>query len=128
MDRYVDQSLLVARLRAGRSLEQWLGTRIVESEVVIHWLQLNREPDGQYSITRFEVYDEGNEELHDVHEFSPVGVDEPYGATTLFESPEETLAAAQDRFGAKPDRFVSKGIVQDEYADYVLRRKVSPGT
>jgi hypothetical protein len=123
MSRYLDQSLLVARLRAGRPLEQWLGTRPLDSGVAIRWLHLGRELSDDYSLTLFEVYDDGDENFQDVHEFSPVDVDEPNGTTMMFATPEELLSAARERFGANADNFVNRGMVQDEYADYLRTRK-----
>lgn len=121
MARHLSASEAERVLNAGRSIEQWLGARVEGADRVLKWLLLAVENDGGYSVTVFEVLDNGGPEFLDVYEFSPLDVDQPYGVTTTFKDARGALAFAIGA-GADPGRFVNAGIVQDEYADYLSSR------
>lgn len=69
-------------------------------------------------LRRFKVLDEGNDGFLDVHEFRPLDEDEYRGEGVLvghFSRARELLDHAVGK-GARLDRWVNKGVVQDEYA------------
>jgi hypothetical protein len=122
MARHLSAAEAERALNAGRSIEQWLGARVEGADRVLKWVQLTVEKDGGgYSVTVFEVLDDGGPEFLDVYEFSPLDADQPYGVTTTLKDARGALEFAIGA-GADPCRFVNAGIVQDEYADYLSSR------
>lgn len=85
------------------------------------YITIEKERNGEYSVLYIEHIDEGNEDFLDIYDFSYVDPDEP-AVINSFDSVEESLDFALNTHGASLDKYVSAGMVQEEYADY-LRRK-----
>ncbi len=74
---------------------------------------------GGIELRRFEAFDDGNEDFLDVYQFTPMDGDEYAGEGVLvghFAGPREVLDGA-GAHGALLDRWVNRGVIQDEYAD-----------
>jgi len=112
---------LTSNLRLGKSIEQWLSYIKENDYAIINWLRIDKEKDDMYSVSYFEVFDEGSEEFIDIYEFSKLDPDEPYGIINTFNSVEESLEFATRTYGASIDKFVSGGMIQEEYRDYLRR-------
>jgi len=119
---YLSESAVHQSLSAGRPLEQWLETGEESGEVVLRWLRLDREADRTYSVTLFEVFNEGGPDLLDLYEFSPVDIDSPYGRGQNFSNLDEAVAYAVNVLGADRKRFLGVGKVQDAYAEWLATR------
>lgn len=118
MIRYLTSEQLLANLRLGKAVEQWLMPRVEPDYAVLRWLRIDKEKDGQYSVTCFETFDEGDSDFADVYEFSPLDPDQPFGYISSFESAIEALNFSVSKYGALKDKFVSEGMVQEEYLRY----------
>lgn len=122
---YLSPQELIARVHLGKQDEQWLSYFNEADYTVIKWISVAEE-DGQFGVTYFESFDEGDEDFHDVHEFSVIDPkDEPYGTTHLFDSVEAAVAFATESYGASADRFVASGMIGKEYKKYLLEKRQS---
>jgi hypothetical protein len=106
-----------AALSAGRHVEQFLQPRTGDGYTVIRWLDLFASDKG-YGLTLYEVFDDGCPDWLDVYGFSAVTPDdEP--PQHLFLSLDEALAFAVTTYNAPRNNYVSEGLIQDEYANYL---------
>ncbi len=126
-ERYLSQFDVHQKLKNGRTIEQWLSVRDDGDDRVIKRISIHRERHGEYAATLFETYDQGNQSFIDVYEFQSIEPDEPYGLMKAFDDWESALAYVTTELGANPDRFVSEGMIQDEYKDFIAREGVLPG-
>jgi hypothetical protein len=112
--RHLTESQAVRALVQGRSIEQLLATE----PGAIEWLRLSSRPTG-VTLIRHRVRDVGADDFKDVNEFPPVDPEEEHGEGTVlttFTEGAEALAASID-YGARADRWVIDGMIQDEYTD-----------
>jgi hypothetical protein len=115
--RYLTRDQALAALRRGAGIEQLLQPPTGDGGTV-RWLSLARS-DSELVLRLHAVHDEGTNDFFDVYEFTPVDEEEYAGEGTVigqFRDPTEALDAASDK-GARGDRWVNCGVVQDEYAD-----------
>ena len=123
MALYLSPQELIARVRLGKKAEQWLSCFNEADYTVIRWISVAKE-EGQFDVTYFESFDEGDENFHDVHEFSVIDPEnEPYGITHLFDSVEAAVAFAIENYGASAEKFVASGMIYQEYAKHLLNKK-----
>lgn len=113
--RYVSSSFLDSTLRRGKSLEQFLGGLVQDSEHCIRWIEV-RPAKGGIEVWSFVAPDYGDEERLDFYEF--IGVDEGVLEAT-FEDSADALRYASEKLGAHPDRWVNQFVSQDEYLDFI---------
>lgn len=116
MALYLSRLELQARLHIGKGAEQWLGHTDAGDYTAIQWLYLAQEDRCRYSVTYMESFDEGDEDWHQVPEFSLLDPDAE--ESKAFDSVEEVVAYAVQTYGASPDRFVPGGMLAEEYARY----------
>ncbi|WP_316812580.1 hypothetical protein [Pedobacter heparinus] len=121
MSRYLLPEQLKSNLRLGKSVEQWLGHQQEDGYVILKYIAIEKERNGEYSLLYMEHIDEGNESFLDIYDFSYVDPDEP-AVINLFDSVEEVLDFALNTYGASLDKYVSAGMIQEEYADYLNER------
>ncbi|TLM97178.1 hypothetical protein [Hymenobacter jeollabukensis] len=120
MSSYLTILELIARVRLGKEVEQWLSYVQEAESAFIRWLSIGKDKN-QFIVTYFESFDEGDEGFHDVHEFSVLDPeDAPYGTGYEFDSVEEALAFATEAYGASIDKFVAGGMIYTEYAKHFL--------
>ncbi|WP_313533375.1 hypothetical protein [Sphingobacterium athyrii] len=72
-------------------------------------------------MTYFESFDEGNEDFLDIYAFSLVDPDEPFGAILTFSSIADALEFAEVTYKTFSNKYISAGMIQDEYRDYINR-------
>ena len=115
--RHLTESQTLAALDRGRPVEQLLPQS--EPDVsVIEWLRLSPRSAG-VALVRHRVRDAGTPGFLDVYEFPAVDPDEEHGegkVLEVFPGCAEALEASR-KYGAQADRWVTDGMVQDEYAD-----------
>ena len=116
MARYLSPLELIARVHLGKEVEQWLGCFEATDYAVIKWLCIAKEAQQQYTVSYMESFDEGDEEWHNVAEFSLLDPDEE--VTDSFASVEEAVAFTVQTYGASAERFVPAGMLPTEYASY----------
>lgn len=130
MTRYLVLPFVRTALNLGKPVEQFLGGFSANGHPAVRWIELRPESD-EIVLSLYEVYDEGSEDWLDLYEFEratddDLEQDEP-AAEHRFSTLDDALAAAAERYGAHPERFVNAGVIQDEYHDHLARAKRSPG-
>lgn len=128
MARYLTDYFLRGALQKGHAVEQFLGGFIHEDGPAIRWLELRRDGSG-VAVLLHEALDDGDMGC-DIYEFTALNddPDDLYDPTAEHhcDSVEQALALAAKLYGASPDRFVNEGVIQDEYEDFVARRRGNP--
>ncbi|WP_104382934.1 hypothetical protein [Sphingobacterium sp. HMA12] len=119
--RYLNEDEIQSRLRLGKSVEQWLGDVQEEDYTILKWLSINMEKDESFSVAYFESFNEGNEDFLDIYSFSLVDPDEPFGVIHVFNSIADALSFAEVTYKASPNKYISAGVIQEEYRDYISR-------
>lgn len=122
MAKCLSDTQLKENLKLGKPLEQWISSQKKEDYIIIKWLRLDKEKGNTFNVAYFEVFDEGNENYLDIYEFSPLDPDYPYGIIDMFDSVESAIDFAVNSYGASLDKFVSAGIIQEEYLNYLRER------
>lgn len=119
MAKYLADDQIRARLRLGKSVEQWLGVVKVTDYTILRWLSIDKESDESFSVAYFESFDEGNEDFLDIYAFSLVDPDEPFGVINTFSSIAEALEFAELTYKTFPNKYTAAGMIQEEYRDYI---------
>jgi hypothetical protein len=122
MIKYLTIVQLNQNLQLGKSVEQWLSADKRDNYTVLKWLRIDKEKSSTYSVCYFESFDEGNKDFVDIYEFSLLSPDDLGGVVNTVGSVEEALDFAVSNYAASRDRFVSAGIIQDEYSIYLNKR------
>jgi hypothetical protein len=119
MARHLSEIQARTRLSLGKSIGQFLSRQDEADYAIIKWLTVNHGGDEKaYSIYYCEVIDEGPENSLDLVELTPVDPDES-PVVNEFDTIEEALAFAVATYGALSHKYVTEGLVNDEYADYL---------
>jgi len=119
--RYLVYEQLGANLSIGKSIEQWLPPDIHPNYIVLRMLTISKERNSTYATSYVEYFDEGNEKFTDVYAFTFLNPDEPE-LLNNFNSVDEALQFVLASYNATPDKFVTQGMIQDEYKDYLKTR------
>lgn len=122
MARYLLETQLAPTLQVGKAVDQWLGAKTELEYNSIEWLRIKKSKGG-FAVTYFESFDEGNEEFLDLYAFTMVNFDEPYGLVEILDTINDAIDFAEKTYGAKKDRFMLDGVIQQEYLDYVLNKQ-----
>jgi hypothetical protein len=120
---YLLKEQLISALSLGKPVEQWLKVnRDNAGYTIITWLRIDKEKNGTFSVSYFEIFDEGDEGFLDIYEFSPLNPDEPFGVIENFPEYDQALSYSYKKHNAKLDKFVSAGVIQEEYKNYLKTR------
>ena len=119
MKRYLTREQLKSNLLLGFAVEQWLSHYREDDYTIIRWLRIDKENDQNYTVAYFECFDEGNEDFLDIYEFSLLNPDEPYGVLTQFNNSDDALSFSTTAYEASNGKYVSTGMIQEEYQDYL---------
>jgi len=117
--RYLTEIDALGAVQSGRTIEQFLAPREESCYRALRWVCVKRDRDGMFSVSRYEVFDEGDLNHLDLYGFSLVDPDEPCEEHSGLPSAEAAIAVAQDQFGADRRKYVNAGVIQDEYADFI---------
>ena len=118
MAKYLLPEQLKTHLSLGKTVEQWLGPRKEEDYVVLTWISISKEKNGDYTLMFIENFDDGDEDYLDIYDFSYLDPDKP-AVIHSFESVPETLQFALTTYGASLERYVGDGMIQEEYGNYL---------
>lgn len=122
MSFYLTKPELLARVRLGKEIAQWLGHVDEADYTIIKWLTVGK-TGSQYYVLYQESFDDGDEEFCDIVEFSPVDPDANEEAS--FDSAEDTVSFAIEQHGASIDKFVAGSMINEEYARYLKAKRQS---
>jgi hypothetical protein len=119
--RHMTAEQAEARLSVGKPLELWLERKAVDGRTVLRWVRLRHDAEQGYVVTLFEAI-ETDRDRFDIYGLYAVERDENGAPQQVFgagkhhavESPKRAMALVVELGGAL-DRFVSDGLVQDEY-------------
>lgn len=121
MIQYLTDDQIRTRLKLGKSVEQWLGYLQEDNYIILKWLRIDREKDKSFSVVYFESFDEGNEDFMDIYAFSLVDPDKPFGVIHIFPGIVDALEFANFTYKSSSHRYISAGMIQEEYRDYMER-------
>lgn len=116
---YLLNEQLRTNLSLGRTIEQWLGYKQEDDYILLRWISIEKESNANYSVAYIESFDEGSEDFVDIYEFSTLDPDEALGIVTTFSTADEAINFSLKEYAAKMDRFVSAGMIQEEYRTYL---------
>lgn len=116
--KYLLQEQLKTHLLLGKPIEQWLSHQKQDGYTVLKWLRIDKEKDATYSVSYIECFDEGDEGFLDIYEFASLDLDEP-SIINSFDTIHEALTFATDNYQATESKFVSAGMIQEEYKNYL---------
>jgi hypothetical protein len=117
---YLAKSELLARVRLGKEVAQWLAHVEEVDYTIIKWLSIGK-TGNQYYVLYQESFDEGDEEFGDIVEFSPVDPDADEEAS--FDSAADAIDFAVKQHGASIDKFVAGSMINEEYASYLATKR-----
>ena len=117
--KHLDIEQLNANLSLGKTVEQWLGHQHEGNYTILKWLSIKKERNDEFSVAYIESFDEGSNDFLDIYEFSTLDPDEPQGVINIFSTKDEALDFSVNEYGASMGKFVSQGMIQEEYALYL---------
>jgi len=117
---YIQNGQLATHLSLGKSVEQWLGATTQGDYSVIRWIGIDKGEDGAYRVSYCEKFDDGSEDFLDVYEFEDVDPDLPNGREECFPTYDEALVFCRERYQCRDEKYVNRGMVQEEYRLYLL--------
>lgn len=116
--RHLLRAHIESALKRGKEVEQFLLGFEHEGRKAISWLTI-RCADSGYTLLHHKQYDEGSSDFCDVYEYEYIDLPEyRYEPKHLdFDTLDEVFEEAS-KIGAKENKWVGHGMVQDEYHDY----------
>lgn len=115
--RHLNDLDVRTNLAAGREVEQLLPERHERDQRVIRYISIERPGPDCWKVRLCEVFDNGTPDFIDLYEFEAADPDLPFGDEWTFDSIERAMAFARDALGASHNRYVNRGVVQDEYRE-----------
>jgi hypothetical protein len=119
--RHLTEPNIHSALQRGRCVEQLISPRRVNDATYLRWLELHA-TDEQFTLTLYEVFDDGSDDYLDVYSFEQVSPGED-PVRHSFATLDEALAFAHASYSAPQDHYVDQGVIQDEYADYLRNHR-----
>jgi len=123
MSIYLAKPELLARIRLGKEVTQWLGHVDEADYTIIKWLAVGR-TGNQYYVFYNESFDEGDNDFGGVIEFTAVDPDAD-DTEASFNSAEDAINFTVEQHGASIDKFVAGSMINKEYARYLKGRRQS---
>lgn len=90
--RYLSEADVVRNLASSMAVEQLLGRSFEDGIQVIRFVRIDQDRSGSFSVSYFEVSDDGNPDFLDLYEFCAIDPEFPYGSTKSFPSAEKPNA------------------------------------
>ena len=119
--KYLPQSQLKTYLKMGRDITQFIGIGEYFESKTFDWVLMSgTEDDARIQLIR--SIDEGDDYYCDVMSFSIIGEDDPDEIKEFRGNLEQCLAWLKKEFGGSPDKFLGKGMIDQEYENYVKNR------
>lgn len=119
--RHLTERQAVSALERGATIEQMLSSDLDGGS--FRWLSAAREDD-VLVLRLHETCDDGGPDFLDVYDFTAVNPDDEFGTGVAVASASDAteLIGIAVASGARVDRWVSGGVIQDEYSDLLLTR------
>jgi hypothetical protein len=115
--RYLTEQQASAALQRGVAIEQMLTLALGGDPRTVTWLSASPS-DAGVTLRLHHVLDDGSEKFFDVYEFRSVDEDDYLGeGRVVGVYPDAAALEAAVEFGARIDRWLNQGVLQDEYAD-----------
>ncbi len=118
--KYLDFSGISALINAGKNIQQILGKVSIDGFEVFSYLTIFKNKDNDFGIYHSLVFDDRYTGIEDINHFSAFDADEPEGKYYEFNTFDEAMQFAMDKVGAKKDKFIMFGYLQDDF----LHRKL----
>jgi len=115
--RYVAAAFIESTFHRGKSLEQFLGGKIVDGDRRIRWAELRPTKSKHIEVWLYEVPDPGNA-LMDIYVLGS-DLEAPDAPVATCETSADALKLAHALLGAAFDRWVNQGVTQSEFEDFV---------
>ena len=115
--RHLTESNIQSALQRGRYVEQLISPTRTDNATILRWLEL-RSTDDRFTLTLYEVFDDGSEDYLDVYSIEQASPDEE-PVRHSFSTLDEALLFAESSYSAPRTRYVNQAVIQDEYADYL---------
>ena len=106
-----------ASFRRGKSVEQFLGRSPLDAGYIRH-VEL-RPSNGLIEIWCYDVEDIGGEDYLDLYDFPDLEPDGPWVPVAAFPDPQAAVEYASASLATDPARWISLGVAQSEYLDYI---------
>jgi hypothetical protein len=117
--RHIHPTQVESTLRRSGQIEQLLGISSQDASTrVVRWVTLCV-VEGRVELRVHESQDVGSDEYADVASFPSADADDEYGEGRVVaaDSNVSLLLAASIQLGARADRWVTQGVIADEYLD-----------
>ncbi len=112
--RYLNPVELKALLNANKIIEQFLGIGLKDNFPILKYIDIFKSKELKYAVSIHEVFDDRDEGILNIYDFSSFDADSPEGIIYYFNSFEEALEFAIVE-GASKDKFLIEGFLQDEF-------------
>lgn len=119
--RYLSTTDILAALKRGQSVEQFLGVCPNQVGYIRH-VELRPTASG-VELWVFDVEDIGNQDFLDIYDFPDLEPDGREGPAVHFEDAESALNAATATFATHPARWTNLGVAQSEYLDFICMER-----
>jgi hypothetical protein len=118
--RHLTEQQALAALRRGAAIEQMLSEDLRSGS--FRWLDARRS-DAGFELYVHETLDDGSDNFWDIYEFRSVDDDDEFGTGVIvgIYPAEALLLQSASELGARPDRWVNDGVIQDEYGELRTR-------
>jgi len=113
---YLKKDQLRSHLSLKKTVEYWLGKSIVNNYDTIKWIAIEegREEKGKYYLIYHHVFDDADEGIDTIYDYSYVEPDDLYGIIVgVFDDFDSALDKAVEEYGVELDRFVPEGYIED---------------
>lgn len=112
---YLKRNQLDVYLHKGKAIEQWIGKAKVEGYVTLKWIAVEFDNNNGYNVYYHEVFDEFDEGVDSIYNFSYVEPDDIYGVSIKkFKDLDLALKYLDENFGLKDNLFVLEGGIDYE--------------
>ena len=116
--RYLTQSEVSSAIRRGKQVDAFLGAGNTSSDPTIRYLTVRGTPEN-VTAELWEVEDPQNPDFLDVYGLYPSNGDDAPDQVFVFPSVPDAMSELNKHFPGVVNRFVSQGVIGDEYAEYL---------
>lgn len=119
--KYLPREQLKLYLKMGREITQFVGIGEYFESKTFDWVLMSGTEDNA-RIQLVRSVDEGDTYYCDVMSFSTIGEDDPEELKEFCGTLEQCLSWLERELGGSPDKFLGKGMIDQEYEVYVKNR------
>jgi hypothetical protein len=114
MKRKLKESEILPYINKGKVIEQFLGEFYQGEYRCLRYVSVQKEKDSYFGLI-FEVFDESNEGVDSIYDYSSVEPDDLFGVEIgTFETLTETLESIRGKFNLHSDRYLISGHLDEE--------------